>query len=175
MSRPRFAPRVAFSAALAALSALMFVGTSYGQATVSDFYSPEALSGSEIGILACLPDVAGTLSGTDTVAGQLVDTGRGVHVSGTETQDYRIDFTDGRYLLSHSPTHFEFDANQLGRDVFTAAQQDRGTLYYSDGTPIGPVTVFTLSHITWDDVNNDGNPDPGEITANVDDFRISCP
>ena len=98
----------------------------------------------------------------------------GLHVHGTETQDYRIDFEDGRYLISHSPTHFEF--NVVGpRFKNTEAQQDRGTLYAGDGRPIGPVTVHTVSHMTWSDANGNGQPDPGEVTVDVEHFRISCP
>jgi hypothetical protein len=26
----------------------------------------------------------------------------------------------------------------------------------------------------WSDTNDNGQPDPGELTANVDQFRVSC-
>ena len=55
------------------------------------------------------------------------------------------------------------------------AQQDRGTLYRRDGQVIGRVTVFTLSHTTWRDSNGNGQLDPGEITASVEQFRVTCP
>jgi hypothetical protein len=87
----------------------------------------------------------------------------------------RIDFADGRYLITSSPSHFEFTATSLGLQVYTEAQQDRGTLYGADGQPIGIVSVFTLTHITWRDSNRNGVPDPGEVTANVSQFRVTCP
>lgn len=55
--------------------------------------------------------------------------------------------------------------------VHTEAQQDPGTLYASDGDVIGGVTVLTLTHTTW----RDAIPDPGEITASVSQFRVTCP
>ena len=54
-------------------------------------------------------------------------------------------------------------------------QQDRGTLYSADGQAIGIVSVFTLTHITWRDSNRNGVPDPGEVTADVSQFRVTCP
>ncbi len=165
----------AAAAAIAALCALGAATPSFGQATASAFSSQDTLSDTEIGILGCLPDVTGTLSGTETVAGHIVDTGHSFHVSGTETQSYRIDFTDGRYLTSYSPSHFEFNTNARDRSVFTQDQQDRGTLYAADDSVIGAVTVFTLTHFTFSDGNGNGSPDPGEITTEVSDFRISCP
>jgi hypothetical protein len=89
-------------------------------------------------------------------------------------QEYRIDWSDGSYLLSRSPSHFEFNTNSLDQFVSTEVQQDPGTLYSPDGQVIGRVTVFTLSHLTWKDTNGNGQPDPGEITASVDQFRVSC-
>jgi hypothetical protein len=35
--------------------------------------------------------------------------------------------------------------------------------------------VFTLTHQTWRDLNGNGQPDPGEFTATVDQFRVTCP
>jgi hypothetical protein len=58
--------------------------------------------------------------------------------------------------------------------VYTWAQQDRGTLYNIDGQVIGQLDVFTLTHITWRDTNGNGQPDPGEIRASVDQFRVTC-
>ncbi len=168
------ARRVGLCVPLVAFGLAMPAGTSYGQATVGSFSSKETISGTETGILGCRPDATGTLTGTDTVVGHFTDTSHGIHVHGTETQDYRIDFEDGRYLISYSPTHFDFNA-VAPRFEYTAAQQDRGTLYAADGQPIGQVTVHTLSHITWSDANGNGQPDAGEITVDVERFRITCP
>ena len=68
--------------------------------------------------------------------------------------------------------HFEFNADAgSAQTVSTEAQQDRGTLYTSDGHVVGIVSVFTLTDTTWRDTDGDGAPGPGEITANVSQFR----
>ena len=35
--------------------------------------------------------------------------------------------------------------------------------------------VFGVTHTTWTDSNGNGQPDPGEITADVNIFRVMCP
>jgi hypothetical protein len=40
--------------------------------------------------------LTGTGTNTATDAGRFVDTGKTFHVSGTTTQDYRVDWSDGR-------------------------------------------------------------------------------
>lgn len=159
---------------LAALGALVLAGVSYGQATVGTFYSQETVTGIEPEFV-CQPAATGVVTNTITDSGHFTITEQGVHFSGTTTQDYRIDFADGRYLITSSPSHFEFTATSHGLQVYTEAQQDRGTLYSADGQPIGIVSVFTLTHITWRDSNRNGIPDPGEVTANVSLFRVTCP
>jgi hypothetical protein len=99
--------------------------------------------------------------------------GRTFHLVGTDTQDYRIDWSDGTYLISHSPTHFEFNTNSK-EFVFTEAQQDRGTLYSPDGQVIGTVTVIGGFHMTWRDVNGNLELDPGELTVSTDHVHVRC-
>jgi hypothetical protein len=159
---------------LAALGALIFAGLSSGQATVGTFYNQETITGIEPEFV-CQPATTGVVTNTITESGHFTITDQGVHFRGTSTQDYRIDWADGRYLVTSSPSHFEFTATSLGLTVFTEAQQDRGTLYSADGQPIGIVSVFTLTHTTWRDSNGNGVPDPGELTANVSQFRVTCP
>jgi hypothetical protein len=159
---------------LAALGALIFVGLSYGQATVGTFYNQETITGIEPEFV-CQPATTGVVTNTITESGHFTITDQGVHFRGTAIQDYRIDFADGRYFVTSSPSHFEFTATSGGLTVNTEAQQDRGTLYSADGQPIGIVSVFTLTHITWRDSNRNGVPDPGEVTADVSQFRVSCP
>ena len=98
------------------------------------------------------------VTNTVTESGHFTITDQGVHIPGTSTQDYRIDFADGRYLVTSSPSHFEFTATSGGLTVYTEAQQDRGTLYSADGQPIGIVSVFTLTHTTWRDSDRQRRP-----------------
>jgi hypothetical protein len=172
MTASRLVRRLRFSVPLAVLGLLIFASTASAQATRGDFYSQETVTFTDV---SSCTGLTGTGTNTVTEVGHFVDTGTTFHVYGTTTQDYRIDWSDGSYLLSHSPSHFDFNTNSVGQFVFTEAQQDRGTLYSPDGEVIGQVTVFTLSHITWRDTNGNGQPDPGEITASVDQFRVTCP
>jgi hypothetical protein len=159
---------------LACSAALMVVaGTASAQATVGTFYNQETITAPDVSLCTGL---SGTVTNTVTDAGRFVANADGTfHVSGTTTQDYRTVWSDGSYQINHSPSHFEFNTNATGEVVFTEAQQDRGTLYAADGQVIGRVSVFTLTHQTWRDRNGNGMPDPGEFTATVDQFRVTCP
>jgi hypothetical protein len=164
------ARRIRLCLPLAVLGLLIFAATASAQATVGTFYQQETVTGTDVSCTG----LTGTVTNTVTDAGRFVDTGGTFHVSGTTTQDYRTDWSDGTYLISHSPTHFEFNTNS-GEFVLTEAQQDRGTLYSADGQVIGQQTVFTLTHTTWRDLNGNGQPDSGEFTSIVDQFRVTCP
>lgn len=98
-----------------------------------------------------------------------------MHFNGTATQDYRIDFEDGRYLVSSSPSHFEVTQTGHSPFVSTEVQQDRGSLYTASGELIGIVSVSSLSHFVWTDSNGKNFPDSGELKGTVDSFRVSCP
>jgi hypothetical protein len=163
----------AFGVLIAALSTLVVSGTASARATVGTFFNQETITFPDVSLCTGL---SGTVTNTITEAGRFVANADGTfHVSGTTTQDYRVDWSDGSYQINHSPSHFEFNTNATGQVVFTEAQQDRGTLYAADGQVIGKVTVFTLTHQTWRDLNGNGQPDAGEFTAIVDQFRVTCP
>jgi hypothetical protein len=163
----------ALAVLIAALSTLVFTGTASARATVGTFFNQETITASDVSLCTGL---SGTVMNTVTEAGRFVANADGTfHVSGTTTQDYRVVWSDGTYEIHHSPSHFEFNTNATGEVVFTEAQQDPGTLYAADGQAIGKVTVFTLTHQTWRDLNGNGQPDPGEFTAIVDQFRVTCP
>jgi hypothetical protein len=156
---------------LAALGLVAFTGTALAQATRGDFMFQNTVTFTDVS--SCTGQT-GTGVNTATTIGQFVDTGGTFHVHGTTVQVYRIDWSDGTYLLSRSPSHFEFNTNSLGQVVATEVQQDPGILYSPDGQAIGQLTVFTLSHLTWRDTNGNGQPDSGEITADVEQFRVNC-
>jgi hypothetical protein len=155
----------------AALCLVTFTGTAFAQATRGDFTFQKTVTFTDVS--GCT-GLTGTGVNTATTVGEFVDTGETFHVHGTTVQVYRVDWSDGTYLLSRSPSHFEFNTNALGQFVSTEVQQDPGILYSPDGQAIGRLTVFTLSHLTWRDTNGNGQPDPGEITADVDQFRVNC-
>lgn len=172
-------------ASLVAAGLLACVGSAHA-ATVQPFQFQDTFTDTVDDSATCLgPGATGTITGTVNVTGQFTDTydfdpdpggPRGFHVHGTEALSYRIVYDDGGYLIGNAVTHFDFDdnPNQL-RTTDTEAVQDRATLYGSDGTTLGPVTVHATSHITFSDANGNGQPDPDEISASVDRFRLSCP
>jgi len=172
MTSSVFRRACAFGVLIAALSTLVFTGTASAQATVGTFYIQETITLTDVSLCTGL---SGTVTNTVTDAGRFVANADGTfHVSGTTTQDYRTVWSDGSYLINHSPAHWAFNTNSTGQVVYTWAQQDRGTLYNIDGQVIGQLDVFTLTHITWRDTNGNGQPDPGEIRASVDQFRVTC-
>jgi hypothetical protein len=156
---------------LAAFGLVTFTGMALAQATRGDFTFQNTVTITDV---SSCTGLTGTGVNTATTVGQFVSTGGTFHVHGTTVQVYRIDWSDGTYLLSRSPSHFEFNTNALGQFVSTEVQQDPGVLYSPDGQAIGRVSVFTLSHLTWREMNGNGQPDPGEITADVDQFRVNC-
>lgn len=168
-------PRPFLAAAAIAGLTLALASTASARATVGTFYNQETFTVTFTDVTPCTGlTLTSTATNTVTDAGRYVDTGETSHVSGTTTQDYRTDWSDGSYSINHSPAHWEFNTNSTGQVVYTWAQQDRGTLYNADGQVIGQFSVFTLNHVTWRDANGNGLPDPGEIKSTVDQFRITC-
>jgi hypothetical protein len=159
-----------------ALASLLIGTAAHGAATGGTFSWQDQLSASDVGLVPCYPTLAGTLTGTDTGNGRFVATSNGFHINAVETQNYRIDFANGWYLLSSSPTHSTINSDFAnGQTVNTAAQQDRGTVYDAKGNLVGNLNVWAVNHLTWRDLNGNGQPDPGEITATLDLFKFGCP
>jgi hypothetical protein len=48
------------------------------------------------------------------------------------------------------------------------------TIFTADGTAIGTFTIRAGFHITYNDVNGNDEPDPGEITSEFEYLRINC-
>ncbi len=168
-------PRPFLAAAAIAGLTLALASTASAQATVGEFYNQETITVTFTDVSLCTGlTLTGTATNTVTDAGRYVDTGETSHVSGTTTQDYRVVWSDGSYLITHSPAHWEFNTNSTRLLVYTWAQQDPGILYNADGQVIGQLNVFTLTHVTWRDANGNGQPDPGEIKSSVDQFRVTC-
>jgi hypothetical protein len=168
----RRSARTGVCAAVVTLGLAAFAGTAAAKATVGTFYNQDTFTFIDTSICN---GMTGTGTNAITDSGQFVDNGQTFTFHGLEPQTYRIDYPDGSYLTSTTPDHFEGVSTVRGQFVFTEAQQDRGTLYAPDRTVIGTVSVFTLTHTTWRDLNANGQPDPGEFTATVDQFRVTCP
>jgi hypothetical protein len=118
----------------------------------------------------------GTVTHTGTDSGRYVDTGHSFHVTGTNVQYWRVDFSDGTYIINHSPSHYTFNFNEHV-SVNTETQQVRGTIYDAGGQVIGHTTMYAVRHMTWSDLDGDGQPDPDEFRSEFDHFRFrdTCP
>src|SRR5689334_20909853 len=122
MSISRLWRRLALCFLLFLLTAIgIFISAGPAAAAVvrQTFTSTESDTGTDVSLCTGL---TGFITHTSTEVGAVFDTGRTFHIVGTLTQDYRIDWSDGTYLISHSPTHFEFNTNSQ-EFVYTEAQQ----------------------------------------------------
>jgi hypothetical protein len=177
-ARRRSLPHNAALMMLVVLGLMVLAGTAYGRAEhgtfgpdVNPFSDTVDLTGTCVG-----PSATGTIKGTETVVGHFSETGPpalNFHAIGTATMDYRIDLVDGRYILGNSIERFTIIANapQFAESNVT---RDRGTLFGASGQQLGQVIIHAVSHITFRDANGNFEPDPGELTANVDHFRVTC-
>ncbi|WP_425832025.1 hypothetical protein [Streptomyces fractus] len=124
----------------------------------------------------CLPeDQQGTVTLTETSTGQMVKTAAGViTVHGQDAYDYRLTFPDGRYVQSGIDRDLFTSVVNPPHTVFNVVTQDRRTIYAADGTPVGKLSIHAGNHVTYDDLNGNQSPDPGEISVERDYFRLSC-
>jgi hypothetical protein len=157
---------LAVLAQAATASARAEVGTFFNQRTeVNTAGTPECVSG----------DFEGTETLTFTTSGRFVETATGFHVEGTETLDVRTTFTNGYYIVGSASSHFAFETTATsGETVFTMAGSEIHTIYNAEGEVVATVRFSGVSHITYRDVNGNGQPDEGEITASVDRFHFTC-
>ena len=127
---------------LAAAAAVATVtGIASAQATQGTFYSQETL------VFAEMDDVCTGLTGTVTDlvtdSGHFVTTDDAFHFFGLTLQVYGVDFSDGTYVLSSSPTHFEGGGNTRGHRsaarpwdaLFRNRRRDRHRLGVHPDTP----------------------------------------
>jgi hypothetical protein len=149
---------------------------SFGQTTVGSFQGQRSLSES-VTNYPCFEGLTVTMTGTITAEGHFTEVDpQHFSVHGTDTIDYRVDFGDGRYAVGQVTDHFGFGINfNRPRTVDAGAQQEQATVYAADGTPIGTITVHVTIHVIYTDVNQNFEPDPGEITTSLERVRATCP
>jgi hypothetical protein len=180
-SRPRSLPGIV-ALMLALLGLLALAGAAYGRAEVGTVQFPETTFTDTVDFTdTCLgPGATGTITGTEKPGpSHFTETGPPsltVHFHGAVALDYRIDFADGRFILASSRFHFDGEGNLKPMQIIEkGVNQDEGTLYGPNGEPLGRVTIHEIFHLTWRDSNENHEADPGEITADVDHFRLTCP
>jgi hypothetical protein len=123
----------------------------------------------------CLPEAVGTATQTESSRGQFVDTGGRVFTfHGVDTYDLRIDFADGSYVQSGLDRDLITAVFNPPLTVFNVVTQDLETLYNAQGQPVGRIEIHEGSHLTFTDLNGNGQPDDGEINVTFDRFRLRC-
>lgn len=175
--RPRISHGLALlGAATAALLLIPATIASAAPATISDFVvvqEPETFTASAF----CLSEeLLGTVTTQETNTGRSVETSSGNFVvHGVDYFTYRIDFPDGSYVQAGIDRDlFMFVANGSG-ETFNRVTQDFETIYASDGTIVGKLAVNAHLHTSWRDADHDGVPDDGELSTQVESFRLRCP
>jgi hypothetical protein len=161
----------------AMLTVLALAGPASGSADTGTFHIDQPFSDT-LTDFPCFEGTAGTISGTETIDGHFTETGPpslGFHADGSETQSYRVDLADGRYVLGTFTARFSFNATVRGHIVDSQGGWDRAIAYAADGRPIGPLTIQSVGHVSYVDANGNGEPDPGEFTASVDHINADCP
>jgi hypothetical protein len=167
--------------AIAVLGPFALAGVSQGAAETGAFQFqatgtvPIDFTGTCLG-----PGAIGTLTQVETGAGRFTENGPptfGFHDHATVTSSIRVDLADGRYVVGSLIAHFDDNATRMSQFTGTSVTHSdgAGTLYAPDGRPLGPITVHAISHLSWKDANGNFQPDPGEVSASVDDLRLTCP
>ena len=171
--------RLVATAATALIGMLALAGASQGAAETGSFGPfQEPFTDTVDHTGTCLgPGAVGTISGIDTVAGHFTENGPpafGFHDHGTVTSVYRVDYSDGRYVLGTDVARFNDNATHNGQMTSTTVVHGSGSLYAADGRPLGSVGVHSLFHVTFRDANGDHQPDPGEVSSSRDRFTLTC-
>ena len=131
---------------------------------------------SDVGGGECLaPGTVGIVTGTVTASAQDLSNPTGFHNHRTTTLEYSIDFPDHSYVIGTAVEHATINVNfQKSQVINTIAIHEPRTIYASTGQPIGRVMIHYLLHLAYSDVNHNFEPDPGEVTTYIEDFRFTC-
>jgi hypothetical protein len=173
--RPRHLVMLATSCA-AALSLAGGTNAAAGNSAIVDRFNFTFTETFDTEVAPCFVEgLVGTAVNTVTFAGQVVETAGGVfRVGGTETISFRWEAPNGMYADGTSTIHFSFTTNGSVVVDRQMENNDRRTIYASDGTPIGQVVFHAFSLVTYHDLNGDGEPQADEISGSVDKFFFTC-
>jgi hypothetical protein len=160
---------------IAAATLMTAPAASFAGATAGRFHDEQPFS-ETITNFPCAEGTAVLMTGTVTSDGRFAETARHFSAHGTETIDYRVDLADGSYALGSVIEHFSFAINfNRPLNVESSIQKEQATLFSADGQPIGTMNVAVTFHVTYTDLNGSFEPDPDEVTADVDRFKFACP
>ena len=147
----------------------------FARATTGRFHFVEGPDSGTLTDYPCFEGVPVRITGTLTRDGHFTDAGRHVSFHGTNRIDYSVEVADGRHALGQLIDHFNFVFNlNRPRNIVSSTQQEQATLYAADGQAIGTIVVHVTHHLTYSDLNGNFEPDPGEITVEVDHSKVTC-
>ena len=159
---------------VALLGLLAVPRTASAQANPEKFFFQYSETGTTA-LPECLPpELVGTFTLLNTQQGTFVETPTGFHIEGSETEAYQVDFPDGRHVVGVAVSRFNFNVSTSGETTFTTAIREPRTIYNAADEAVGTVFIHAISHITYRDLNGNGEPDEGEIAVNVDRFFFTC-
>jgi hypothetical protein len=123
--------------------------------------------------------VSGIGTGTETITftsiGRFVETNSGFHIEGTSTIDSHTVFTSGYYINASGHAHFNFDTSfTSGATVFSSGGPEIHTIYNAEDEAVAQVKFVGFAHVTYRDLNGNGQPDDGEITSGFERFHFIC-
>lgn len=140
---------VSVALALVAVGIFALPASSFGAATVTKVLVTTPVGPFPVGDTCAGAGVPVILTGTDTIAGQTVETDAGFHFEGTDTFVYRMDFPNGSYEIGSQSEPITFNANPLhGVVTITGALLAKGTIYDANGNVIGYERFNNIFHTT---------------------------
>ena len=145
------------------------------RATVGTFFNQET----EVFPVDGTECVSGLGTGTETItftdSGRFVETKSGFHVEGTETIDSQTIFTNGYHINAIGHAHFAFDTSfTSGQTVSTSGGPEVHTIYNAEDEAVAQVKFVGVAHVTYRDLNRNGQPDDGEISSSFERFHFIC-
>jgi hypothetical protein len=142
-------PRLSVAVALLAVGMFALPASSLGATTITPILITTTITPFTVGADETCGGIEGVLSGTDTIAGQSVDTATGSHFTGSETITYRIDYVNGSYQVGSQTEQFTFNGNPLnGVVILKGALLEKGTVYDANGSVIGYERFNNIYHLT---------------------------
>ena len=161
-SEPR--PTVTLVAVLLAATLLALPANAFGQANVEDFSETVPLGPFPVDDTCAGTGVVGILTGTETIAGQIVSTDTGRHFAGSVTFAVRIDFPDGSYIVGSGREPLTFEGTD-GNATFGGTLHEQSTFYDANGTVIGHGIVNDHFRTTIVD---------DTFIVEIDEGRLTC-
>jgi len=159
--------------AAAALSAVALATGAYGRATAEQFHDVQTTI--DIGIVdySCFEGIEGNGTTTDVIDGHVTRNANGFHFHGVVHREYTLAFGDGTHILGRVSEHIEFNATP-NSTTDTEPAQEQATIYAADGLIVGTIRQQGIYHLRYSDANGNGQPDPGEISAEFERTRVFC-